>query len=363
MPEEAFPATLAIPGTFIRVQSEGLITAGAVSTGNVGIVGTATTVVDTTHILNDLPSAEEAFGARDDTHQILRGIELLLRSGARTIFARGLAAAATNGDYQAAFDELLKDDVNLLVAPELPTDRALAVLGAALNAADKAQRDVIAVVGSDQAQVVRELDEDGLELRPGILGQVPDDGRIVFVAPGLSVFGEEDRRESLSGTFTAAAVAGLLSSLAPQTSPTNKVIAGLPGLATRFSYAENVQLVSGRVLALEERNGVRVIRGLSSDSGAFAQITTRRITNFAKAGIRSASDPFLGKLNNVRVRGALRGAIAGFLDSMVEAEMLIGYTLKVTAERDDEINSRAIVNAVLQPTFSIDFILVTLVLE
>lgn len=352
MAEQAFPATLAIPGTFIRVQSEGLITAGAVSTGNVGIVGTASAGVGTTHILNDLPSATAAFGARDATHQILRGVELLLRSGARTIFARGLDPAdADNPDYEAAFDELIKDDVNLLVAPELPTDRALAVLGTALTAADNAQRDVIAIVGSDQDTVA------------GILGQVPDDGRIVFVAPGLSVFNAANDRESLSGTFTAAAVAGLLSSLAPQSSPTNKVIAGLPGLATRFGYGQNVQLVSGRVLALEERNGVRVIRGLSSDSGAFAQITTRRITNFAKAGIRSASDPFLGKLNNVRVRGALHGAIAGFLDSMVEAEMLIGYTLEVTADRDDEIAGRAIVNAVLQPTFSIDFILVTLVLE
>ena len=34
---------LAIPGTYIRVSAEGLVTAGAISTGNIGIVGSAAT--------------------------------------------------------------------------------------------------------------------------------------------------------------------------------------------------------------------------------------------------------------------------------------------------------------------------------
>jgi hypothetical protein len=68
-------------------------------------------------------------------------------------------------------------------------------------------------------------------------------------------------------------------------------------------------------------------------------------------------------LNNQRVRKALHGAIASFLDTMVSDEALVGYTLEVTATRDDEISGRAIVNAVILPTFSIDYILVTLNLQ
>ena len=83
----------------------------------------------------------------------------------------------------------------------------------------------------------------------------------------------------------------------------------------------------------------------------------------SKAGIRKASNPFIGRLNNQRVRKALQGAIDGFLTTMVQDEALIGYSLEVTATRADEIAGRAIVNAVIQPTFSIDFIAVTLVLE
>jgi hypothetical protein len=108
---------------------------------------------------------------------------------------------------------------------------------------------------------------------------------------------------------------------------------------------------------------VRVVRGLTTDDGGFTQISVRRIVDFAKAGIRKASDPFIGRLNNERVRKALRGAIDGFLTSMLVDEALTAYELSVTATRQDEINGRAVVTVLLQPTFSIDFVTVTLVLQ
>jgi hypothetical protein len=185
----------------------------------------------------------------------------------------------------------------------------------------------------------------------------------MLTTPGLRAFDAAAHAEvTLNGTYSAAAVAGLLSTLTPQSSPTNKVLPGVVRLSQRFAYGEMRQLVSGRLVVLEERQGVRVVRGLTTDDGAFAQITTRRITDFAKAGIRRASNPFIGRLNNQRVRKALQGAIDGFLTTMVQDEALIGYSLEVTATRQDEIAGRAIVNAIIQPTFSIDFIAVTLVL-
>jgi hypothetical protein len=101
---------------------------------------------------------------------------------------------------------------------------------------------------------------------------------------------------------------------------------------------------------------VRVVRGITMDDGAFRQITTRRIVDYAKSGIRQACNPFIGRLNNNRVRAAI-------LTRMVQDEQLTGYTLEVTATRQDEIGGRVRVNATIQPTFSIDYIMVTLVLE
>jgi hypothetical protein len=158
-------------------------------------------------------------------------------------------------------------------------------------------------------------------------------------------------------------VAGLISSLAVQTSPTNKVLPGVTKLNQRYSYTDTTALVSGGVLALEDRRGIRVVRGITTDSGAFGQITTRRITDYAKAGIRQVSNPFIGRLNNERVRKAMQGAIDGFLATMLQDEALTYYQLEVTATRQDEIAGRANVNVVMQPTFSIDYIRVTLSLQ
>ena len=368
MPEDTLVLSeLVIPGTYIRVQADALISVGGISVGNVGIVGTAELMPSAgeqadfgTFLLSDYNGARtllgtyDAFAAGAGERNLVRSIELLYRNGARTVFARALDP--DDGDdlaaYTAAFTELVKDNVNILVAPELSTDNAKAVLAPILATAETEGRDLIAVIGSDSAAPAN------------IAGQAPTDDRIIFTAPGIRVYDSAAKDAvDLPGTYTAAAVAGLLSSLAPQSSPTNKVLPGVVKLTRRFSYGETVSLVQARVLVLEERQGVRIVRGITSDDAAFRQITTRRITDFAKAGIRQASNPFIGRLNNQRVRKALHGAINGFLTTMVQDEALISYSLDVTATRADEIANRAIVTAILQPTFSIDYIAVTLVLQ
>jgi Phage tail sheath C-terminal domain len=372
---------LVIPGTYIDVRAEALIGVGGLSTGNIGIVGTArkldengdpVDITGETFILSDYATAQESFGRydayRDSTDAITgalnltRAAELLYRNGARTVVARALDPDnAAKADFTAAFNELVKDNVNILVAPQLSTADALDVLPPILESAENNSRDLIAVVGSDATAV------------DDIKDQVVANDRLILVAPAVKTtetLVENGRTVSgdvtLSGTFTAAAVAGLLSTLPPEDSPTNKVLVGVKDLAQRFSYGEEKDLVSGGVLVLERRLGVRVVRGITTEmveNGPFRQITTRRITDFAKAGIRQASNPFIGRLNNQRVRAALQAAIEGFLTTMVADEALIGYSVQVTATRQDEIAGRAMVNAVIQPTFSIDFVAVTLVLE
>lgn len=358
MAEDFVLSELVIPGTYVRVRAEALISAGGISSGNIGIVGTASQGTGATHLLSDFESAKAIFGAYDALStgalNLTRGLELLYQNGARTVFARGLAPAGNPGqtEFTAAFTELLKEDVNILVAPELTADAAKAVLGALVSSAEGNGKDVIAIIGSDKAATT------------DIKTQAPNDDRIIFTAPGIEAFDAVDKKiVTLPGTYSAAALAGLVSSLAPQTSPTNKVLPGVVKLAQKFTYGEMVDLVKARIALLEERQGVRVVRGLTTDSGAFTQITTRRITDFAKAGIRQVSNPFIGRLNNQRVRKALQGAIDGFLTTMVQDEALITYQLEVTASRQDEIAGRCLVNVTLQPTFSIDFIAVTMVLQ
>jgi Phage tail sheath C-terminal domain/Phage tail sheath protein subtilisin-like domain len=355
-------SSLVVPGTYVQVRAEGLMPGPAVSTGNIGIVGTADTGEDRTHLLSGAQDVTPAVGAYDalsaGTLNLARGLEVLYRNGAGIVYARALAAGADTDDFTAAFHELLKDDVNILVAPELSTENALAVLPPVLEAAENQGKDVMAIIGSDVDPATA---DDGVD---AVVAQVVANDRTVLTTPGFKARDAAARADVfLDGRYSAAAVAGLMSTLAPQISLTNKVLPGVVELAHRYSYGEKQALINGNVCALESRSGVRVLRALTTEQGPFRQITTRRIVDYAKSGIRQVSAPFIGRLNNQRVRAALQGAIDGFLTSMLVDEALIAYELAVTASRDDEINGRAIVNVAMQPTFSIDFVAVTLTLS
>lgn len=360
MAEDQFAENV-VPGVFIRVQAEALISAGGISSGNIGIVGTASDGNDEVHILSDYDSAKEALGEYDayadgaGTLNLMRSIEILFRSGARTIYAYSLASGSGQSAFEGGFDELIKEEVNILVAPELTTDTAKTVLGSLVNTAEGDGRDVMAVIGADA---------DGAS---AIAAQVTSNKRLIMTAPGFQAYdAAAEANVMLDSIYSAAAVAGLISSLAVQTSPTNKVIGGVTKLTEKFSYGDLKVLLNGGICPLEDRRGIRVVRGLTtqaSENGPFSQITTRRITDFAKAGIRQVSNPFIGRLNNQRVRKALEGAINGFLTTMIQDESLTNYMLEVTATREDEIAGRAIVNVAMQPTFSIDYIRVTLSLS
>lgn len=359
--ENAF-AEQVVPGTFIRVQAENLISAGGISSGNVGIVGTAVSTdtdkypLGTTQILSSLDDARERYAVSDPISDgntnLMRSLELLFRNGARTVYAHALAAGSGQGDFATAIESsLLKEDINILVAPELAAADAVAVLGA-VDAAETSGKDIIAVYGSEQTEIA------------DIIADVSANKRFIMVTPGIEAYeAATDAVVTLPGNYTAAAMAGLLSSLAPHSSPTNKVLSGVTRLQDKFTYGELKALLQADVCPLEDRRGIRVVRGLTTEGEAFSQITTRRIVDYAKAGIRQVSNPFIGRLNNVRVRKALQGAADGFLTSMVVDEMLTEYSLEVTATRQDEIAGRCVVNVAMKPTFSIDYIRVTLALS
>ena len=109
--------------------------------------------------------------------------------------------------------------------------------------------------------------------------------------------------------------------------------------------------------------GIRVLRGITTDTGPFSQISVRRIVDYAKAGVRLGANPYIGRLNNARVRAALKATLDGFLSQMVLDEMLI--VVRARRERHARPGDRRHLRRHHdpQPTFSIDFIRVTMNLE
>lgn len=196
------------------------------------------------------------------------------------------------------------------------------------------------------------------------------DDRVVLCAPGIvatdaavDTVADPDASTTvtLPPAYLAAAVAGKLATLAPQISLTNKALPVTPDV--RYSSALNRRLLQSNVLLVRRKLGSQVVKGITSAPGPFEQISVRRIVDYAKAGVRSGSDPYIGRLNNTRVRAALKATLDGFLSQMVLDEQLVSYDLEVSATRAQEIRGIAAVVMTLRPTFSIDYIRVTMNLE
>lgn len=263
-------------------------------------------------------------------------------------------AAATATDYSAGLEALLSADVHIIVLAGQSAEEMADELAAhcELASSDTYRRERIGVIGPAGDVLA-------------VAARAQDEGRLVFVGPGLVVTDAVSGRDvRLPASYAAAAVAGRIASLDPHVSPTNKTI-NANSLTSVLNGTQLENLVLNRKLGLEVRNGaIKIVKGITTSSNtAYAQITTRRIVDYARFGVRSACDPYIGKLNNDRVRQAMKGTINGFLADMVDQEMLISYELDVSATREQQIRGIAQVTMVLRPTFSIDYIRVIMNLE
>lgn len=302
------------------------------------------TVVDATDIKRDVSRSSQLV-----TVDIAAGADPRVPDVMPDALALAGAANGENaspGDYATALALLDAEPVNIVALAGQAFTGAQATLLAHVEAGENNGRDRIAVVGADA---------DDVATVSANAASVGDD-RLILVAPGIKTtdfaLGGE---ASLNSAYAAAAVAGLIASLAVQVSPTNKVLS-VSGLTKSYNDGELKKLLGNRVLPLERKSGYRIVKGITTDDGAFRQVSVRRIVDYAKAGTRIGSLPYIGKLNNARVRGALKATLNGFLSDMLLNEALTDFSLDVTATREQEITGVAVVTMLLKPTFSIDYI-------
>lgn len=246
---------------------------------------------------------------------------------------------------------LLEDQqVNILLVAGFGSDRVGNTVLGHLQRTENEGRERIAILGASApgtASSAGPVVADAAAL---------EDDRVVLVAPGMRT-----ETEVLPPSYLAAVVAGKLSTLAPHVSLTNKALPATPDV--RYSTGVTTALLGSQVLVVRQKFGSQVVRGITTSAPPFSQISVRRIVDYAKAGVRLGADPYIGRLNNARVRAALQATLDGFLSQMVLDEMLTAYDLTVTASRAQEITGICSVVMNLRPTFSIDYIRVTMNLE
>jgi hypothetical protein len=282
-------------------------------------------------------------------------VAITAATGAGNIGSDGGSATAT--EIATGLNLLASEPVNIIAVAGLDAAAVTGTVLAHLEATENDGRERMAVVGVSGTDVTTVGNNAALGSNP----------RLILVAPGIIAddaarVGEANKSVKLTGPYAAALVAGRLSTLAPHISLTNKDVAA-DGLTKDYTRAEQKNLLGKQVLVLQKNLGIRILKGITTDTGAFRQISVRRIVDYAKAGVRIGSNPYIGRLNNSRVRSALKATLDGFLASMVVDEMLISYTLDVTATRAQEIVGQALVTMTIRPTFSIDFVKVIMNLE
>lgn len=259
-------------------------------------------------------------------------------------------ADITVTQFADALAVLEDQPVNILVASGFSAKQVGNVVQGHLQRTLNEGRERIAILGADAPGTSTDAsaviaDADALE-----------NDRVVLVAPGM-----RDGADTLPPSYLAAVVAGKLSTLAPHVSLTNKTLPATPDV--NYTTGSVSTLLGAQVLVVRQRFGTQCVRGITTSAPPFSQISVRRTVDYAKAGVRRGSDPYIGRLNNARVRAALRATLDGFLSQMVLDEMLTGYDLVVTATRAQEIAGICSVVMNLKPTFAIDYIRVTMNLE
>jgi Phage tail sheath C-terminal domain len=266
-------------------------------------------------------------------------------------FAGGDNGSVSRSDFQDALEALVAQDIQILAPVGW---RFSQIKGDILGHVEKTEnigRERLAILGADAGDVDKTVDN----------ANAIADKRVVLVVPGLAQQDPDTGQVfNLPPYYTAAAVAGKLSSLAPHVSLTNKTLASIDGLSQNYNYGELKTLVQNRVLALQEKRGFRVVKGITTDDEAFQQITLRRIVDYVKQGTRIGANQYIGKLNNRRVRGNLETTLNSFLADLVLRELLTDYKLTVFADRAMEIRGEVLVTMDLMPTFSIDVIRVVM---
>lgn len=259
--------------------------------------------------------------------------------------------AATPEMIQEALDEFVEQNIQIVVVAGANFSQVRAAVLGHVEKTENVGRERIAVLGADRKDVDTVL-KNANEVA---------DKRLILVAPGLTYQDSQTGKMiELPPSYAAAAVAGKLASFAPHISLTNKTLAGIEGISAIYNYGELKSLIQNRVLALQKKRGIRVVKGITTHDEAFQQITLRRIVDYCKEGTRIGANQYIGKLNNKRVRENLRTTLDSFLADLVVREFLTGYKLTVFADHAMEIRGEVLVTMDLYPTFSIDIIRVTM---
>jgi hypothetical protein len=262
--------------------------------------------------------------------------------------------AVSTDDYQSALDRLEQaEEVDLVIA------------SVANQLAD-------ADVRSVQQQVVAHCTNMAELARNRIgLGSVTasEDGKVTSILDHADDV-RSDHFILCVPAGSEGAVAGLLGRQLFFESPTFKTIAALGVPPGRYTDAQLTQLVSGKLLVVNQRRGlgVIVIKGLLTSG---RQINVQRTANEAVRAVAAIGKQYIGLLNNEGARNALKQQVFAMLLQMELDGAIVpstdgtspAFSVDVHSSQADFANGIVRVDIALRPVRAADNILGSVVIQ
>lgn len=166
------------------------------------------------------------------------------------------------------------------------------------------------------------------------------------------------------------AVAGLVGNLQVHESPTFKNLTGATGLSRKYSPSNLKALLKSNVLALEAKKGKGIIieKGISTSG---EQISLTRVADRAVRGTKLIGDQFIGTLNSVTGRNALREKCIEFFLQMEKDGAIVpsadgsepSHKVDVYATDDDISKGIVRLDVAVRPVRAIDYIYGTILVR
>ncbi len=166
------------------------------------------------------------------------------------------------------------------------------------------------------------------------------------------------------------AVVGLIGNLNYYQSPTFKTLSGLTGLESKYSPTNLKKLLVAKILALEIKKGRGIIieKGIATSG---EQISVQRVADRSVRGTKMIGDLFIGTLNNMSGRAALKEKITEFFLQMEKDGGIVpnadgsdpAYKVDVYATDDDISKGIVRVDVAVRPVRAIDYIYGTILVR
>ena len=167
-------------------------------------------------------------------------------------------------------------------------------------------------------------------------------------------------------TGGAHAYAGLITSLAPQSSTTNKKMDGVIQLKLLSAKQANDLTGMRHVTMYSRSTGLTVASGVTGAHNVskyvrsdYVRLTTVRTVHAAVDLIRSVANKYIGEPNNAPQMNALDAEIDQVLLSMKGSGALNAYTFSISSTPDQRVLGELDVNLTLVPAFEITTINLT----